>query len=169
MGTVGGRVAASARSPCNPGGLRKTVGLFRNLDPYLYLRQKNRPSELFCPKTPVGFSSLSLRLFRYLSMILIKPATVSTISRFKSGVCLGLTKILWGHSLDMDKSLPPNAALELERKNRAAEVCWLCARENWELHSDGPGLGYSDREEGKHWAMPSSPSQNNCSREAAVL
>lgn len=88
MGTVGGRLckspkglAASARSPCNPGGLRKTVGLFRNLDPYLYLRQENRPSELSCPNAPVGFSTLSLRLFGYPSMVLIKPVAVSTISR----------------------------------------------------------------------------------------
>lgn len=176
MGTAGSRVcegpkglAASARSPCNPGGLRKTVGLFRNLDPYLYLRQENRPSELFCPNAPVGFSTLPLRLFGYLSMVLIKPVAVSTISRFKFEVCWGLTKVLWGHSLDMDKPLPPDAALELERKNWAAEVCWLCAHEDWELHTDGPRLGCSGREEGKHRAMLSSPSQNNCSREAAVL
>lgn len=84
-------------------------------------------------------------------------------------MCWGLTKVLWGHSLDMDKPLPPDAALELKRENWAAEVCWLCAHEDWELDSDGPGLGCSGREEGKHWAMLSSPSQNNCSREAAVL
>lgn len=141
--------------------LRKAVDLFRNPDPYLYLRnkkkKKKRTSALSCPILPVGFSTLSRQTEAlwvpvngtgktcgcFHSKLLPQPRDLSLECAEGSQRSPGVSA--------RPRTSPFFQMLPWSRRGRTGlQKCACCVFRG--PPRDGPGLGYSGWEEGEDWA-----------------